>query len=136
MNGIFGGFLGIIDSIGGGFLYILIGEAASKASTAVRLVRLLFGALLFGTIVSVIIYVMSPEQALQKMTFQNNSLLNDFALPIIYILPAAALALTALLKLLRFGIDRKSEKPEIHELRITPADRTERTERELPKRAA
>lgn len=125
MNGIFGGFLSIIDSIGGGLLYILIGEAASRMGALTRLVRLVLGAVLFGGIVSLFIYLNAPEYAFQRLAFQN-PFLNDNSVPLIFVPPVAALLATALLELLSFAIEYKPvKKAEAHKLRITPVEETE-----------
>ena len=107
MNGIFGGVLGIIDSIGGAFLYILIGSSASKVSTAARLSRLLFGALIIGCAISVTLYVVWPDRAFQNMIYQDNSYINGNTLPLVYIPPVASLGLTGVLELLRASIEGK-----------------------------
>ena len=126
MNGIFGGFLSIIDSMGGGFLYILIGEAASKMGGLTRLVRLVFGAMLFGGVISLFIYLRSPELAFQKMAFQNSPFLNDNSFPLIFVPPVAALLATALLELLSLVITYKPvKKAETNDLRITPVEHKE-----------
>ncbi|HEX3102593.1 MAG TPA: hypothetical protein VHQ01_12405 [Pyrinomonadaceae bacterium] len=126
MNGIFGGFLSIIDSIGGGILYILIGEAASRMGALTRLVRLVFGAVLFGGVISLFIYLNSPEYAFQKLAFQNSPFLNDNSVPLIFVPPVATLLATALLELLSFAIEYKpARKAETHKLRITPVEETE-----------
>ena len=124
MNGIFGGFLAIVDSIGGGFLYILIGEAASRSGAGARLVRLVLGALLFGAIVSIAIYMFSPEMALQKLAYQNTGIINDGAFATIFLPPVASLVLTAALELFRFGIEHSVKRPDNHDLRITPTEET------------
>ena len=125
MNGIFGGFLSIIDSIGGGILYILIGGAASNLGAITRLVRLVIGAVIFGAIVSLGIYLYSPDLAFQRLSFQNNAFLNDNAIPLIFVAPVAALVLTAVLELLSFALEYKPQrsekkKRETNDLRITP----------------
>lgn len=136
MNGIFGGILSIIDSIGGGFLYILIGGAASKTGAGTRLVRLVFGAVLFGAVISLFIYLNSPEHAFQKLTFQNSPFLNDNSVPVIFVPPVAALLVTALLELLSFGLEyTPAKKPETQGLRITPVDQKD-TDREVTKHSA
>ena len=137
MNGIFGGFLSIIDSIGGGLLYILIGEAASRMGALTRLIRLVFGAVLFGSVISLFIYLNSPEQAFQKLTFQNSQFINDNAVPLIFVPPIAVLLLTALLELLSFGLEYKPVKKVVtHQLRITPVEHNETPDREATKHAA
>ena len=134
MNGIFGGFLSIIDSIGGGLLYILIGEAASKMGALTRLVRLVLGAVLFGGVISLFIYLRSPEIAFQKLAFQNSAFLNENSVPLIFVPPVAALLVTALLELLSFVIEHKPvKKAEAHDLRITPVDNKEVAVREATK---
>lgn len=105
MNGIFGGVLGIIDSIGGAFLYILIGSTASKASAAARLSRLFFGALIIGFAASIALYVLWPERAFQNMIYQDNAYISGNTLPLVYIPPVAALGLTGVLELLRASIE-------------------------------
>ncbi len=135
MNGIFGGFLSIIDSMGGGLLYILIGEAASRMGALTRLVRLVFGAMLFGGVISLIIYLKWPEVAFQKMAFQNSPFLNDNSFPLIFVPPIAALLATALLELLSIVIAYKPvKKPETRSLSITPVENKEITVREPAKR--
>ena len=126
MNGIFGGFRSIIDSIGGGMVYILIGEAASRMGALTRLVRLVFGVVLFGAVISLFIYLNSPEHAFQKLAFQNSPFLNDNSVPLIFVPPVAALLATALLELLSFAIEYKPvKKAETHDLRITPVEETD-----------
>ncbi len=125
MNGIFGGFLNIIDSIGGGILYILIGGAASNLGAVTRLVRLVIGAVIFGAIVSLGIYLYAPDLAFQKISFANSTFLNDNAIPMIYVAPVAALVLTAVLELLSFALEYKPQRSEkkireTNDLRITP----------------
>ena len=134
MNGIFGGFLSIIDSIGGGLWYILIGESASKMAALTRLVRLVLGAVMFGGVISLFIYLRWPEVALQKLAFQNSQFLNDNSVPLIFVPPVAALLATALLELLSFALGYKPvKKAETHDLRITPAEHTEIAVHEVPK---
>lgn len=134
MNGIFGGFLSIIDSIGGGLLYILIGESASKMAALTRLVRLVLGAVVFGCVISLFIYLRWPEFAFEKLAFQNNAFLNENSVPVIFVPPVAALLATALLELLSFALGHKTvKKAETHDLRITPAEHKEVTVREATK---
>lgn len=137
MNGIFGGFLSIIDSIGGGFLYILIGGAASSMGALTRLVRLVIGAVLFGGVISLVIYLNSPEYAFQKLTFQNNTFINDNSVPLIFVPPVGALLLTALLELLSFTLAyRPMKKTETRDLRITPVDHQKAPDHEPTKHPA
>ncbi len=134
MNGIFGGFLSIIDSIGGGLLYILIGEAASKMGGLTRLIRLVFGSMLFGGVISLFIYLRSPELAFQKMAFESSSFLNDNSFPLIFVPPVATLLATALLELLSLVIAYKPvRKAETNDLRITPVENKEIAVREATK---
>lgn len=140
MSGIFGGFLSIIDSIGGGILYIFIGASASNLGVATRLVRLVIGAVVFGAIVSLGIYLNSPNLAFQKLSFQNNAFLNDNAIPVIFVAPVAALVLTAVLELLSFALEykpqRSEKKPrESSGLRITPKERLSASEPAATKHA-
>lgn len=131
MNGIFGGFLSIIDSMGGGLLYILIGEAASRMGALTRLVRLVFGAMLFGGVISLFIYLRSPE-----MAFQNSPFLNDNPVPLIFVPPVAALLATALLELLSLVIAYKPvKKVETNALSITQVEQKEVAVREPAKRS-
>lgn len=137
MGGIFGGFLGIVDSVGGGFLYILVGESASRHGIGARLMRLLIGASFSGAIISVVMYVMSPEQALQRPVSETFSIINDYSVPAIFIPPMAILAVTAVLELFRFGLDTKPKKAEYRGLRITPnPDSKDDSPEESSKRAA
>ena len=129
MSGIFGGFLSIIDSIGGGILYILIGSAASNLGAVTRLVRLVFGAVIFGAIVSLGIYLYAPDLAFQNISFANSTFLNDNAIPMIYVAPVAALVVTAVLELLSFALEYKPQRSEkkareANDLRITPDERS------------
>ena len=134
MNGIFGGFLSIIDSIGGGFLYILIGEAASRMGAVTRLVRLVFGAVLFGGVISLLIYLNSPQFAFQKLAFPNSPFPSDNSVPVILVPPTAALLATALLELLSFALEYKPvKKTETHDLRITPVEHREVAVRQATK---
>ncbi len=140
MSGIFGGFLSIVDSIGGGILYIFIGSSASNLGVATRLVRLVIGAVVFGAIVSLGIYLNSPDLAFQKLSFQNNAFLNDNAIPVIFVAPVAALVLTAVLELLSFALEykpqRSEKKPrESSGLRITPEERLSASEPAATKHA-
>ena len=137
MNGIFGGFLGIIDSIGGGLLYILIGETASRMGSLIRFVRLVFGSVLFGGLISLCIYLRSPDLAFQKAAFQNSVIPNDYAIPWIFVPPVAALLMTALLELLGFAIEyRPVKKKESNDLRITPVDHKEAVDADNARRIA
>jgi|CXWL01.1.fsa_nt_gi high-affinity Fe2+/Pb2+ permease len=137
MGGIFGGFLGIVDSVGGGFLYILVGESASRPGLGARLMRLLFGASFSGIIISVVMYVMSPERSLQKPVSEIFSIINDYMVPSIFIPPMAILAVTAVLELFRVGLEPKAKEPEYRGLRITPnGDTKDVSDREISKRAA
>ena len=126
MNGVFGGFLSIIDSIGGGFLYILIGEAASRMGGLTRLVRLVLGAVSFGGAISLVIYLNSPELAFQKPALQNSPIPNEYSIPWIFVPPVAALLLTALLEILSLFIEYKPiKKTETRDLSITPGEHRE-----------
>lgn len=128
MGGIFGGFLSIIDSIGGGFLYILVGEAASKSGSGAKFARLLFGALIFGAFISTAIYIYSPDIAFRKPVSSNLSLTTENSIPLIFFPPLAALFSTALLELLQVALERRPEKRVTRNLRITPIEESERVE--------
>jgi hypothetical protein len=58
MDGLVGGFLSLVDSVGGRILYALIGSSARKDNKEARANRLILGGFVLGSIVGMVVYVL------------------------------------------------------------------------------